>query len=165
MLLLIDLDAERYIADVGFGGMTLTAPLRFMTDVTQSTPHESFRLIELEGDFLLQAQLNGTWKQVYRFDLQPQQLVDYEVSSWYLSNHPQSRFVTTLVAARPAPGRRYALAENTLTIHHLGGTSERQTLGSVAEILATLQTHFGLGVGAADVDIETALGRFVNRSA
>ena len=34
-----------YIADVGFGGLTLTAPLRLQADIEQATPHEPFRLI------------------------------------------------------------------------------------------------------------------------
>lgn len=39
----------------------------------------------------------------YRFGLQEQLQADYEVASWYLSNHPQSHFVTGLIASRPAP--------------------------------------------------------------
>jgi N-hydroxyarylamine O-acetyltransferase len=159
MLLLIELDGERYIADVGFGGLTLTAPLRFVTNVAQPTPHESFRLVDQDGDFVLQALLRDTWKPVYRFDLQEQQQVDYEVWSWYLSNHPQSVFVTNLMVARPAPGRRYALSNNTFTIHTVGGASEQRTLGSAVEIRATLETHFGLRLPAADGVIEAALNR------
>src|SRR5215510_14323543 len=45
MLLRIDLDGQAYLADVGFGGLTLTSPLRLEIDVEQSTPHEPFRLV------------------------------------------------------------------------------------------------------------------------
>jgi N-hydroxyarylamine O-acetyltransferase len=159
MLLLIDLDGERYIADVGFGGMTLTAPLRLLTNVAQPTPHEWFRLVEQDGDFVLQAQLRDTWKPVYRFDLQQQHQVDYEVWSWYLSNHPQSVFVTNLMVARPVPGRRYALSNKTFTIHTVGGESEQRTLGSAAEVRAVLETHFGLRLPAADAALEAAVRR------
>jgi N-hydroxyarylamine O-acetyltransferase len=162
MLLLIDLAAERYLADVGFGGMTLTAPLRLVTDITQPTPHEPFRIVEQDGDFLLQAQIRDVWKPVYRFDLQQQYQVDYEVSSWYLSNHPQSPFVNNLIVARPVPGRRYALLNNTLTVHELGGKSEQRTLGSVAEIRAALETLLGLQLGAEAAAVEAALGRFAD---
>src|SRR5690606_30227601 len=57
MLLLVEIEGEQYIADVGFGGQTLTAPLRLELDVEQETPHEPFRLIEHDGDFLLQAKI------------------------------------------------------------------------------------------------------------
>lgn len=163
MLLLIYLDGERYIADVGFGGMTLTAPLRLVTGIEQTTPHEAFRLTELEGEFMLQAQVRGTWKNVYRFDLQRQHQVDYEVSSWYLSNHPDSKFVLNLVAARPVPGRRYALLNNTLTVHELGGESEQRTLSSVAELRAVLEGELGVRVPVGNAEIDAALERVAAR--
>ena len=45
MLLLIDLDDDAFVADVGFGGLTLTGPLRLQPNVEQATPHEPFRLM------------------------------------------------------------------------------------------------------------------------
>ncbi|MGH8241451.1 MAG: arylamine N-acetyltransferase family protein, partial [Steroidobacteraceae bacterium] len=76
MLLLVDLEGKPYIADVGFGGQSLTGPLRFVTDVEQSTPHGPFRLLRLEGsmheEYKLQALVGKLWKSLYRFDLQPQ---------------------------------------------------------------------------------------------
>ncbi len=36
-LLLVEVDGERWIADVGFGGQTLTAPVRLLADAEQST--------------------------------------------------------------------------------------------------------------------------------
>jgi N-hydroxyarylamine O-acetyltransferase len=158
MLLRVDLGGEPYIADVGFGGQTLTGPLHFVTDTVQPTPHEPYRLIEHEGDFVVQTQVHDTWKSLYRFDLQPQFQVDYEVSSWYLCNHPQSPFVTNLMAARPVPGGRYGLFNDQLTFHPLNGHTEQRRLASADEIRAALQTHFGLRV-PADPGINEALAR------
>jgi N-hydroxyarylamine O-acetyltransferase len=142
MLLLVDVGGEKYISDVGFGGMTLTAPLGFETDVEQPTPHEPFRLVERAGYFLLQAKVHGEWLPVYRFDMQEQYLADYEVSNWYLSNFSGSHFVTGLIAARPAPGRRYTLANNVLTVHHTGGKTERLVLTSPGELREVLEREF-----------------------
>ncbi|MFX5514234.1 arylamine N-acetyltransferase, partial [Acinetobacter baumannii] len=80
------MNAEPYIADVGFGGQTLTGPLRVNTQEPQRTPHEMFRLITRGADYLLQSQIGEGWKTLYRFDLHPQLPVDYEVPNWYLSN-------------------------------------------------------------------------------
>ncbi|HLH42242.1 MAG TPA: arylamine N-acetyltransferase, partial [Bryobacteraceae bacterium] len=44
MLLLVDLGGAPYIADVGFGGNVLTAPLRLEAHTAQPTPHELHRL-------------------------------------------------------------------------------------------------------------------------
>jgi N-hydroxyarylamine O-acetyltransferase len=160
MLLRVDFGAEPYIADVGFGGLTLTGPLRLVTGVAQPTPYEPFRLIEQEGNFLLQAQVRDTWKPLYRFDLQQQLQVDYEVTSWYLANHPQSPLVTNLMAARPVPGRRYALFNTQLTVHDANGSTEQRTLASAAEIRAALQTHFGLRV-PTDPGLDAAFARLL----
>jgi N-hydroxyarylamine O-acetyltransferase len=158
MLLRVDFGTEPYIADVGFGGQTLTGPLQLIKDVVQPTPHEPYRLIGQDGDFVLQTQVHDTWKPLYRFDLQQQLQVDYEVSSWYLCNHPQSPFVTNLMAARPVPGARYALFNNQLTVHRLNGHTEQRRLGSADEIRAALQTHFGLRLPAS-LGIDAALAR------
>ncbi len=48
MVLLVDLNGLRYIADVGFGGNVLTTPLRLEPHIAQPTPHEPHRLLPLE---------------------------------------------------------------------------------------------------------------------
>jgi N-hydroxyarylamine O-acetyltransferase len=144
MALLVTVDGERYIADVGFGGQTLTAPLRFELDLVQPTPHEAFRLIDFAGDFVLQANVRGNWKSMYRFDLQPQFLPDYEITNWYLSNHPQSHFVTGLRVARAVPGRRYNLLGNELTVHEIEGESTTRKLSSESQLREALEQRFGI---------------------
>ena len=67
MLLRVDLDGQAYIADVGFGGMTLTAPLRLERAVEQSTPHGTFRLSGDGEEFVLQGKLGEQWKIILQF--------------------------------------------------------------------------------------------------
>lgn len=163
MLLRIDVDGTPCLADVGFGGLTLTTPLRLAAGTPQSTTHEPFRLVEEPGGFIVQAEVGGVWKPLYRFDLQEQQLADYEVSSWYLSNHPQSRFVNHLLAARPEPGRRYALLDNIFTTHHLAGATERRALENAGELRDALADIFHIAVPQTP-DMDAALERVITRS-
>lgn len=158
MLLRVDLNERPYIADVGFGGQTLTGPLRLDPDTEQATPHEPFRLLRAGEEFVMQAKIGGTWKPLYRFDLQEQYLPDYEVSNWRLSNHPDSHFVKGLIAARPAPDRRYALRNNELTAHYMNGNTERRVLRSAAELRETLEGVFGLTLPEAP-ELDAALAR------
>lgn len=160
MLLRIDIGDTVYVADVGFGGLTLTAPLRLTTGVEQPTPHETFRLVQVDSDFLMEARVRDSWKALYRFDLQPQWLPDYEVTNWYLSNHPQSHFVNGLLLARVAGDRRYALLDNRLSIHPLCGESEHRLLGSVAELRSVLEQAFGLTLVHLP-DLDQALERMI----
>ena len=164
MLLRIDLDGKLYVADVGFGVLTLTAPLLLEPDIEQATPHELFRLIRTDQDFVMQVKLGETWKPLYRFDLQEQLLPDYEVTNWYLSNHPNSHFVNGLIAARAAPDRRYALRNNELAVHHLNGNTERRVLATAAELRAALEGPFRLILPDAP-ELNAALGRLAAQSA
>ena len=138
MLLRVDIGDESHLADVGFGGLVLTAPLRLAVDVEQATPHEPFRLVHWNDEYLMEAQVREAWVPLYRFTLVEQLPIDYEVGSWYVSTYPASFFTTMLVASRPAPGLRYALRNNELAIHHLRGETERRTLGNAAELRQAL---------------------------
>ena len=163
MLLQVDIDGEKYIADVGFGGLTLTAPLSLTPDIEQSTPHEPFRLIATDQTYIMQAYIGQEWKSLYRFDLQEQQLPDYEVSNWYVSTHPNSLFVTTLIAARPDTDCRYALRNNQLTTHHLDGRTERRVLSTVTELRTALEDVFRLKLPPI-TNLDDALQRLVEQA-
>lgn len=163
MLLRIDLEDRPYIVDVGFGGLTLTGVLRLETGVEQATPHEPFRLITRDEGFVMQARLRGAWQALYRFDLQAQLLPDYEVTNWYLSNHPTSHFTHSLMAARPEADRRYALRNNELAVHYLDGRTERRLLTSAAELRAVLEEQFRIAMPTAP-ELDAAWQRLMARA-
>lgn len=145
MLLRIDgLEGGPHIADVGFGGLTLTGPLRLVTDLEQTTPHERFRLVDRDGIFVLQVLLRDDWKPLYSFDLQPQVQADYEVPHWFLANHPGSPFANRLMMARVTEERRYGLLNNRLSIHHLHGDSEHVTFTDANQLRQVLESTFGI---------------------
>lgn len=160
MLLRVDLDDGPYLVDVGFGGLTLTGVLALEPDVEQATPHEPFRLVPDGAGFVMQARVGGEWRSLYRFDLAEAHPADYEVSSWYLSHHPASHFVTGLMAARAAADRRYALGGRVLSVYHLDGRSERHELGSSREIRATLEDHLLIDTSGLP-DLDTHLARLL----
>src|SRR5262245_41034401 len=158
MLLRVAIDGQDYIADVGFGGQTLTGPIRLMADLEQATPHEPFRLRADGGGFLMQVQLAGAWRSLHRFDLQEQMPADYEMANWFVSTHPDSRFVKNLTAALPAPDRRYALLNREFAVHHRNGPSEHRRLAGPAEVQQVLREVFGLAL-PDEPDLEAALRR------
>jgi N-hydroxyarylamine O-acetyltransferase len=126
-LLRMRIDGEAWLADVGFGGAVLTAPLRWVTDEVQETPHEPFRLRDLGGELLLETKLED-WTPVYRIGLDPQAPIDDELANWFTSRHPSSRFRQVLMVARTTPEARYALLNNRLTIRPVAGAVERRDL-------------------------------------
>ena len=149
MLLRIELGGRTYIADVGFGGLTLTAPLLLEPGLEQQTPHETFRIAETGDQFCLQANIGGAdvadnWRTLYRFDMSQAHEVDYLVASHFLSTHPSSHFLSTLVAALALPDRRYALRNNRLSIHPAGGRSEQREIATASELADVLENQLAI---------------------
>lgn len=163
MLLIVRCGGATFLADVGFGGLTLTAPLAFEPGVEQATPHEPFRIVRHGEQFKLQARLGEEWRSLYQFDLVRQLQVDFEVLNHFVATHPSSHFRTTLIAARPAADRRYALLDNRLTVRLLGGGEERRELGSAEELRAVLAREFRIHV-PRDAATEEALRRVVAKA-
>lgn len=160
MLLLLDVEGKPHIADAGFGVMTLTGPLCLEAGIEQATPHEPYRLKRAGEEYLLEARMRGEWKPLYRFSLQEQPLPDIEIYNWYVSNHPESKFVTGLMVARAAADCRYTLLNNEFAAHRLKGASERRVLASAAELREVLigPLRVKLPEGA---EVDAALARLV----
>ena len=153
MALRVEAEGEAYLCDVGFGGPTPTGPLRLEGGIEQTTPHERFRLMAAGNEFVLEIEIPDGWMPLYQFGETPQLVADYEVANWYVSTHPKSMFVTTLLAARPAPGVRYALRNNEFTTHRLSGETERRVLRDANEVRAVLKEVFLLKTpGEAEFD-------------
>lgn len=141
MLLHVDLDEGRYIADVGFG-TAVTAPLALETWREQTTPHEPFRLVPADDELDLQVRFGGAWTDLYRLSLSEQVPVDYEAMNWYTSTHPESLFVRNLIATRPATQCRHTLFNDKFTIRHCDGKAERRTVRGAAEFEEVLDRYF-----------------------
>ena len=139
MLMLVTAGKGMYIVDVGFGGLTLTAPLAFQPNVEQETPHEPHRLMPEGERLVLQAKVAGEWQDLYAFDLYEQVQADYEVSNWFLSTFPQSPFVNGIIAARADIDRRHVMRGTRYQAHHRDGKTERRHLATVAEVKAVLE--------------------------
>jgi N-hydroxyarylamine O-acetyltransferase len=144
LLVLVTIDGVRHTADVGFGGMVPTGPLRLDTDAVQATPHEPYRVLERDGQYLLRAQVADEWRDLYVFDLQPQAEIDFEVGNWYVSTHPESPFLGQLRVARTGPGFRKTLRNGSFAIHRLGAPSERRELEDADAVMQVLRDEFAL---------------------
>jgi N-hydroxyarylamine O-acetyltransferase len=158
MLVLVALGGRQYVCDVGFGGLTPTAPLELTPDLEQATPHETFRVVRAGGELAVEARVRGEWKRLYRFDLQEQLDVDIEVLNHYVVSHADSPMRGRLFAARVAADRRFALGNGDFRIHHVRGASERRQIGSVDELKRLLESTFGIAAPAGD-DVDEALAR------
>jgi arylamine N-acetyltransferase len=142
----------RFLVDVGFGGQTLSSPIRLQPGVVQHTRHEPYRLLDHGEGYVLEAQIRGAWQPLYTFTTRPQPRIDLEVGSWYVSTHPKSVFVVGLTAALITDDARWNLRGRNLAIHHAGET-ERIRFDTAAQVLDALTNHFGIDLtGLGDVE-------------
>jgi N-hydroxyarylamine O-acetyltransferase len=154
MVLRIDIDNEAWIADVGFGSVTLTSPLRLTPGLAQPTQLGIFRLADASHNALyLEVQSHDeTWSRVYRFDLHPVEWIDYETSNWYTSTSPDAIFASNLIVCRVLPEARLTLLNDQLNERAPDGSIiGEQRLASAEELAACLRDRFGLKTGDIDV--------------
>ena len=146
VFLRVAIGGETWLTDVGVGGASLTAAIRFDPEAgEQATPHEARRLIREDGVLFHQIRYGTEWNDVYEFTSEEMPFIDRTVANWYTSMHPTSHFRDRLIAARALPdGRRMALVNSELTIRERDGTPTTRPVGSADELLAILDESFGL---------------------
>lgn len=158
MALLISLPEGSFIADVGFGGLTMTAPLKFEFDTEQQTPHGAYRLVSVQDEFQVQAKVNADWHPLFQLSLAEQADADWVSANWYISTSPDSIFTRTLMAALALPDRRITLRNNRLSVHPIGGRSEHRLIADGHELIRELRDTFQLKIPEdADVSAITSV--------
>lgn len=147
MVLQVELDGVPWLADVGFGSVVPTAPLRLDTEEPQETLHETFRIVPVGHELMLQVGRDGDWLPVYRVSRDTAEDADFEAANWYTSTHPSSHFGRNLMVARVDAEARYTLINGRLTVRRPGGRAERRSLDAdgIEQALAGI---FGLPVAA-----------------
>ncbi len=149
-------EGGRFLVDVGFGGQTLSSPIRLEAGPVQQTRHEPYRLVEHPEGLQLQTQIRDEWLPLYHFGLRPQPLVDLTIGSWYSSTYPTAVFVVGLSAALVTDTARWNLRGRNLAIH-AGGDTEKIRLTCAADVLEQLTTRFGIDLsGLGDVEARVA---------
>jgi N-hydroxyarylamine O-acetyltransferase len=150
MLLLVELGALRFLSDVGFGTHNLFDPLPFEPGRIHRSADESFRVLRETSSladappaFTLEVELGGAWTALYRFTLEEQQPIDFEMANWFTQTFPESMFVKKKIVSLAQPGGRKLLIDGEFRARHGAETLTRQVRGAAA-YRAVLLGEFGL---------------------
>ena len=143
MLLAVEADGARWLADVGFGGEGLLHPLPWRPGETIEDFGWVYRLLKESRSLLLQARRAGEWLDLYRFTMEEQHPVDYQVANYYTSTYPNGYFLQKLMVHLPAPEVRVTLLNRGLIERSPEGSRET-LLPDDDAILETLASRFGL---------------------
>jgi N-hydroxyarylamine O-acetyltransferase len=157
MVLTVEIGGARYLADVGFGGNTLTAPLRLKTEIEQQTPHEAFRILAQASDYRVEIRIGEAWHPLYQFDLAERGDVEFEAMNEMVSGLGGS-MTGRLIASRPEPGRRLTLSNDRFSIHPTGGETETRRLTGIGEMRDVLAQGFGIAPPSPDLLEPVLLG-------
>ncbi len=143
MTLLVEVDGQRFLADVGFGSAGLFVPVPLDEKRVSSQFAWQYRIVERGGLRLLQTADGDEWTDLYSFSLESQLPADYEMASYYVSTHPDSRFVSTLTAQRLTPEGRHTLRGAEYTLDR-GTSVTKRLLGEGIDLRSFVAETFGL---------------------
>jgi N-hydroxyarylamine O-acetyltransferase len=133
---------ERWLADVGFGE-SFMEPLRLDDPGEQVQAGGVFRITHDAVSGIYARQVDGAWKDEYRFFFQPRQLTDFAGGCDYHQSSPNSGFTKKRVCSRATPEGRITLSERTLIVTRDGQREER-TLPDESAVRAALREYFGI---------------------
>ena len=131
LLRVTDRDGAIWLADVGFGGGGLLDPVPFETGAESDQSGWRYRVVADGPELVLQVFQDGDWSDMYGFVPEPAEQVDIEVNNWFTATHPESPFVTGVMAGLRSPERCLTLFVNEQAV-----LIERAVLGesTVSEI-------------------------------
>jgi N-hydroxyarylamine O-acetyltransferase len=141
-----DRDGSLWLADVGFGGGGLLDPVPFEVGHESEQAGWRYRLREDGPELVLQVFQDGDWSDMYGFVPKPAQFIDIEVNNWYTATHPESAFVTQLMAGLRSPARCLTLfvSDQAVLIERPLGGASSLTEVPLAEVPALLAERFGV---------------------
>ncbi|MGD9163640.1 MAG: arylamine N-acetyltransferase [Chromatiales bacterium] len=144
MALIVRIEDEPWLCDLGFGSYGIRAPLRLADagkEIRQG--NDTFMLEQpTDHDYLLKAYVEGQWANQYSFDLWPQQWVDFTPANYLNSSHPDSLFVQKLVVLKQHSNGRTTLFGNRLK--HVNGDRSQVRMLREDEVGTVLRETFGL---------------------
>jgi N-hydroxyarylamine O-acetyltransferase len=143
--LTVEVHGETFVLDPGFGGHgpLVPVPLSAGHDVRDGT--DLHRLVRHDGEWVLEARLDGNMKPLWTSSLEPQYPVDFDLANHWVSTSPESPFVARLMLRALTPFGRVSVMNRDVTIRS-GAGEEKSVLADRTALRALLTTHFGFDV-------------------
>jgi N-hydroxyarylamine O-acetyltransferase len=153
LLLIVELNSQKYLVDCGFGTATLTGPLLLNEEEPQKTPNEQFKISQKNGAYTLWTQREN-WLPVYRFELERVEPMDLDVCNWYLATLPESNFRKNLIFSKVDENARYTFNNDVLNIRKKTGEKESVSIEDKPQLFKMMEDVFGLKENAVELLIQ-----------
>lgn len=144
MAIVITLDGEQWLCDLGFGSYGIRAPMQLgVLDAEVRQDSDVFMLSKADNqEYLLKAWVNGEWLNQYGFNLYPQEWIDFTPANYLNSTHPDAIFVQKLLVVLHTPsGRKILFGDSLKRVEHQNVIQQTVPPEQTTSILAE---EFGL---------------------
>lgn len=146
MLLIVKIDENEYLADVGFGDSFLE-PLKLTTNEIQEDKAGFFR-IKKSGDsdhFILSRSLDGKdFIPQYKFGLTPRKLNEFDHMCVYHQTSPESHFMQKIICSKATESGRISLSD--LKLITTRGNKKDQKAITENEFYTLLKSFFNISL-------------------
>lgn len=144
MALMVSLDGQRWLADVGFGD-SFIEPLPLEPNDEHRQRDCRYRIVTTDDEkFVLErARDQGQWEPQYRFSLKPYQYSDYAEMCLFHQTSAESHFTRQRICSRLTPQGRISLSDMRFIVTENGSRTERE-VGSDEEYREILRDQFGI---------------------
>lgn len=144
MLLLVRVEGERWIADVGFGD-SFVEPLRLDTRQPQFDRGLEYQIVREGENHLLLRREDGRLERKFLFNLLPHEFSDYAAMCVYHQTSPHSTFTYRRVCSKATPTGRITLTGTAFIVTDGGKRLERE-ITSDEDFERMLRVHFGIAI-------------------
>lgn len=144
MTLMVSLNEQRWLADVGFGD-SFIEPLPLEPNAETRQRDCRYRIVPAADErFVLErARDHGPWEAQYRFSLKPYQYPAYAEMCLFHQTSPESHFTRQRICSRLTPQGRISLSNMRFIVTENGQRTERE-VGSDDEYREILRDQFGI---------------------
>ena len=142
MFLTVDIDDHRVVVDPGFGGHTAVVPVPLVEGAEVSDGSDRHRMVRREGEWVLEAEIEGTMTPLWTSTLEQQWPIDFQLANHWVSTASASPFVNRLMLRALTPSGRTSVMNRDVTVVR-AGTTEKYQLADRQALRALLGAHFG----------------------
>ena len=142
MFVTVELDGTSFVVDPGFGGHGALVPVPVREGIEARDGVDRHRMVRSEGEWVLEADINGTMTPLWTSSLEPELPIDFELANHWVSTSPASPFVNRLMLRALTPGGRTSVMNRDVTVVR-EGRAEKYQLADRGALRTLLAGHFG----------------------
>jgi N-hydroxyarylamine O-acetyltransferase len=145
-ILKVDLDNKQYLVDVGSGSFSPPHPLEIGYESELVYPNNPPKrlLTCINNTYAYQYLIRGKWVDIFVGNLEERFGIDWEVSFWYGSTCPRSKYWYSIILERVLKDQIISFKDNYLKHKFLDGSFTSKTLTTREKLLEALSEHFGI---------------------